>query len=414
MVLRCRYSVKIYLQKESILFYIGLCCFLNLIISCSEEPIQANLSNINSDIDTLLITNITGFNYQISPDINSHNKLYVGSYGEYKFLSSLFNFSSNGWSTFFDSTITLDSIHFKLFSKDSLTEENINLNLYFTTDSIFNESSSLASELSNISFDEWINLGIPSIEVVIDSSDTVSTFQETVLKWDIGSLVETIIDTSTIHRTFSLSLPSGSNSFFELYSREYSSGSLDPKIEVYYRREIGSNPDSSVTDTLTRIIYVSEDISVIETLEIDDNGNNNILISRARGSRAILNIPFDSLSLPQYSVIRSANLSLFQPGDSLDNFSVRMDPLKFLPDSGSSIFNADPYENLGMYFSSATVASNKLQISLKSYFQSILMTDSLTNVGLKFSASTTNDLFENVNFDLSHIDNKLEIFYVSP
>ena len=174
-----------------------------------------------------------------------------------------------------------------------------------------------------------------------------------------------------------MSLPSGSSSFFELYSREYSSGSLDPKIEVYYRREIGSNPDSSVVDTLTRIIYVSEDISVIETLEIDDNGNNNILISRARGSRAILNIPFDSLSLPQYSVIRSANLSLFQPGDSLDNFSVRMDPLKFLPDSGSSIFNADPYENLGMYFSSATVASNKLQISLKSYFQSILMTDSL-------------------------------------
>ena len=62
-----------------------------------------------------------------------------------------------------------------------------------------------------------------------------------------------------------------------------------------------------MVDTLTRIIYVSEDISVIETLEIDDNGNNNILISRARGSRAILNIPFESLSLPQYSVIRSAN-----------------------------------------------------------------------------------------------------------
>ena len=67
-----------------------------------------------------------------------------------------------------------------------------------------------------------------------------------------------------------------------------------------------------------------------------------------------------------------------------------------------------------MYFSSATVASNKLQISLKSYFQSILMTDSLTNVGLKFSASASNDLFESVNFDLNHVNNKLEIFYVSP
>jgi hypothetical protein len=91
-----------------------------------------------------------------------------------------------------------------------------------------------------------------------------------------------------------------------------------------------------------------------------------------------------------------------------------MDPLKFLPDSGSSVFNADPYENLGMHFSSASVASSKLQISLKSYFQSILMTDSLTNVGLKFSASMSNDLFESVNFDLNHVNNKLEIFYVSP
>ena len=212
-----------------------------------------------------------------------------------------------------------------------------------------------------------------SVEVLIDTSDTVSTFQETVLKWDIGSLVETIIDTLTFHRTFSLSLPSGSSSFFELYSREYSSGSLDPKIEVYYRQEAGSNPDSSIVDTLMRIIYASEDISVIETLETEDVQDGNIFLSRARGIRAILNIPFDSLSLPQYSVIRSANLSLFQPGDSLDNFSVRMDPLKFLPDSGSSIFSADPYENLGMYFSSATVVSNKLQISLKSYFQSLLM-----------------------------------------
>ncbi len=400
------------MKSLRLLFHICLICCLFFFNNCSEEPIHTDLSSLNDNIDTLLITDISGYNYQISPDISSYNKLFVGSKEEFTFLSSLLNFSSNSWETFSDSTVTIDSILFKVFSEDSLIENNINL--YFSTDSIFDESSSLVSELRNVVFDEWVGLGIPSVEVVIDTSDTVSTFQKTVLKWDIGSIVETIIDTSTLYRTFSLSLPPGSNSFFELYSREFSSGGLDPKIEVYYRREIGSNSDSSVVDTLTRIIYVSEDVSVIETLEIDDNGDNNILISRARGSRAILNIPFDSLSLPQYSVIRSANLSLFQPGDSLDNFSVRMDPLKFLPDSGSSVSNADPYENLGMYFSSATVASSRLQISLKSYFQSILMIDSLKNVGLKFSASTSNDLFESVNFDLNHINNKLEIFYVSP
>ena len=38
--------------------------------------------------------------------------------------------------------------------------------------------------------------------MVIDTSDTVSAFQETVLKWDIGSLAETIIDTSTFIELF--------------------------------------------------------------------------------------------------------------------------------------------------------------------------------------------------------------------
>ena len=402
------------MKSFKLLFHISFVCSLYFFNSCSEDQIHTDLSNLNNNIDTLLITDISGFNYKISPDISGYNRLYVGSKEDFTFLSSLFNFSSNGWDTFFDSTVTVDSIFFKVFSGDSLIENNANLNLYFSTDSIFDESSSLVSELGNLVFDDWVGLGIPFVEAVVDTSDTAGTFQETVFKWDIFSLFETIVDTSALYRTFSLSLPSGDGSFFELYSREYSSGSLDPKIEVYYRRIIGSNPDSSFVDTLTRIIYASEDISVIETLGIDDNEDHNIFISRARGSRAILNIPFDSLSLPQNSVIRSANLTLFQPGDSLDNFSVRMDPLKHSPDSGLSTFNADPYENLGMYFSSATVASNKLQISLKSYFQSILMIDSLSNVGLKFSASTSNDLFESVNFDLNDIKNKLEIFYVSP
>ena len=234
------------MKSFRLLFHICFFCFLYFFNSCAEEPIHTDLSNLNNNIDTLLITDISGYNYQISPNVSGYNKLYVGSKEEFTFLSSLFNFSSNGWDTFFDSTVTVDSIFFKVFSGDSLIEDNTNLNLYFSTDSIFDESTSLVSELGNVTFDEWIGLGIPFIEVVIDTSDTASTFQETVFKWDIGSLVETIIDTSTIHRTFSLSLPSASSSFFELYSREYSSGSLDPKIEVYYRAKIGSNPDSSV------------------------------------------------------------------------------------------------------------------------------------------------------------------------
>tara|TARA_B100001057_G_scaffold21912_1_gene20249 strand:+ start:573 stop:1784 length:1212 start_codon:yes stop_codon:yes gene_type:complete len=398
-----------------LLFYIGLSSFLFILTNCSEEPIQTDLSGAGKSIDTLMITDISGYSYQVSPELSNYNKLYIGSQDEFSFSLSLFNFSSDGWNIFFDSTVTVDSMFFKVFSGDSMISNDIDLNLHFSKDSIFDENESLTTELGEIDFTQWNNLGLPVVSIISDTSDTNSHFQETVLAWDISSSVQTLIDTSNLHRTFSISLGiQQTDSFVELFSREYSSGSLDPKIEVYYRRETGSNPDSSIIDSLTRIVYVAEDISVIEIVEIDAIEDNLIFLSRARGSRAILNIPFDSLSLPKYSVIRSANLTLYSPNDSLESFSVRMDPLKIIPDTVSSVFNSDPFDNLNMHFSSASVIEGELKLSLKSYLQSILMTDSLKNTGFKFSSSTNNDLFESIIFDLDNLKNRLEIFYVSP
>ena len=398
-----------------LLFNIGLSSFLFIAINCSEELLQADLSNINKNIDTLIITDISGYNYQVSPEISNYNKLYIGSQGEFSFSNSLFNFSSDGWNIFFDSTITVDSMFFKVFSGDSLISNNINLNLYFSNDSIFDEDKSYVTDLNQIDLNQWNNLGFPVVGVISDTSDTVSHFQETVLEWDISSFAESLLDTTNLYRTFSISFASQqTDSFIELFSREYSSGSLDPKIEVYYRRAISSDPDSSIIDSLTRIVYVSEDISVIETIEIEATDDNYIFLSMARGSRAILNIPFDSLSLPKYSIIRSANLFLYSQNDSIEYFSIRMDPLKIIPDTVSSVFNSDPFDNLNMHFSSGSILEGKLELSLKSYLQSILMTDSLNNTGFKFSSSTTNDLFEDISFDLGNTNNRLEIFYVSP
>ena len=130
------------------------------------------------------------------------------------------------------------------------------------------------------------------------------------------------------------------------------------------------------------------------------NVDNSIFISRARGYRSIFNIPFDSLSLPPYSVIRYANLSLYHANDNtndtLPSFSLRMDPLKVAIDTVSQVFDLDPYEYLGQHYSSATTANGKLEISLKSYFQSILMADSIKNAGFKFYSNTSNDLFDSL------------------
>ena len=406
------------MKFTSLLSTIGLCGLLLFFANCSEEPIQSDLSNISQSIDTLLITSsdITAFNYQVSPDIGGYNKLYVGNQDGFNFTSSLLKFSTIGWNTFIDSTVTVDSLFFKVFAGDSSLTIDNNLKLYFSNDSIFDENNSSLADLSNIDFSSWSNLGSPAIDVIIDTSDTVSQFQETSLSWNLSSISESLIDTTKLYRTFALSY-GADESFIELFSREYSSGSLDPKIEVYYRSEVDLSSDSTIIDTLTRLVYVSEDLSILKDMEDVINVDNSIFISRARGYRSIFNIPFDSLSLPPYSVIRYANLSLYQKentNDTLKSFSVRMDPLKVEIDTSSQVFELDPYDYLGQHYSSATTASGKLEISLKSYFQSILMTDSIKNVGFKLYSNMSNDLFDSLSFDLDNVNNRLEIFYVAP
>lgn len=406
------------MKFTSLLSTIGLCGLLLFFANCSEEPIQSDLSNISQSIDTLLITSsdITAFNYQVSPDIGGYNKLYVGNQDGFNFTSSLLKFSTIGWNTFIDSTVTVDSLFFKVFAGDSSLTIDNNLKLYFSNDSIFDENNSSLADLSNIDFSSWSNLGSPAIDVIIDTSDTVSQFQETSLSWNLSSISESLIDTTKLYRTFALSY-GADESFIELFSREYSSGSLDPKIEVYYRSEVNLSSDSTIIDTLTRLVYVSEDLSILKDMEDAINVDNSIFISRARGYRSVFNIPFDSLSLPPYSVIRYANLSLYQKentNDTLKSFSVRMEPLKVEIDTSSQVFELDPYDYLGQHYSSATTASGKLEISLKSYFQSILMTDSIKNVGFKLYSNMSNDLFDSLSFDLDNVNNRLEIFYVAP
>ena len=69
---------------------IGLSSILFFVLNCSEEPIQTDLSNNNQLIDTLSLADISGFTYQISPEISSYQKLYVGNNNNFSF--SRFNF----------------------------------------------------------------------------------------------------------------------------------------------------------------------------------------------------------------------------------------------------------------------------------------------------------------------------------
>ena len=393
-----------------------LSSFLMLIISCSEDPVQTDLSANDLLLDTLLLENISGFTYQISPDISAYKKLYIGNTQNFSFPSSLLKFPSSGWSTFLDSSVTIDSIFLKVYSDDSLINTDLDLHLFFTSDSIFSESDGYVANLYDLDFSIWNDIGTPNISVRSDTSDTISFFQESVLAWDLTQQLTSLTDTTNYFRTFSLSFSDESDSsFIELFSREYSSGNLDPKIEIYYRSVNSTSSEETLIDTLTRIIYVSEDISTINNSFTSQLENNTIMLNRGRGYRSIVKIPFDSLSLPPFSIIRFANLFLYQKEDSLESFSIRMEPLiGSAVNEDPLIFDSDPYENLGAHFSNSSTSQGKLQISLKSYFQSVLMVDTLKNVGMKFYSSINNSLFDTVKFDLDNDLNRVEILYVAP
>ena len=57
----------------------GLSSIFLLLTNCSEDPIQTDLSANDLSLDTLLLKNISGFTYQISPDISAYKKLYIGN-----------------------------------------------------------------------------------------------------------------------------------------------------------------------------------------------------------------------------------------------------------------------------------------------------------------------------------------------
>tara|TARA_B100001250_G_scaffold75315_1_gene61608 strand:+ start:177 stop:1394 length:1218 start_codon:yes stop_codon:yes gene_type:complete len=385
-------------------------------INCSiQDPISTQLLDNSLTADTLIISGITSFTYQIAPKIGGYDRLYIGSNNNYSFPMSLFKFANSGWETFSDSSIVIDSAFFQIYSNDSLIQDDFELKLYYSEDSIFNENESDMNYLNSIDLNNWQYLDLnTNVSSIIDTSDTSSSFQQSVIKWELDStFMKILTDTSNsnIYRTFAVALgPNSTSEFLELLSREFSAGSLDPKIEIYY-----NNINS--LDTLTRIYYVAEDISVLINEDINEISNDIIMLNRGSGLRSLINIPADSLLLlSNKAVIRYANLKLYGENDSLNSYNIVMDPVKENYDTSSYIFDNDPFIDLGTYYTNSNVINGELNISLKSYLQYLLIEDSLTSdynkIGIKLTSSLNNSLFDTVKFNLDNSNNRLEILYV--
>ena len=385
--------------------------------NCVETPLNHDLSHSELEPDTLVINDISGANYRVAPSLGSNERLYVGNKNGIDVPLSLIKIGSGYWNYSFDSTISIDSLRFILYSNDSLLSEVSTPKLFYSPDTQFNENNSTYLDFIDFSFSDWSDLGQANIKVNTDTTDTSSSYTYTELIWNVDTLLASLSDTldSNLVRTFAIQLANSDSNFIELFSEEATQGDKDPKIIMYYRRTITSS-DSTLIDTNSATIYSDGDLSIIDPSGIEPY-LNKLGLSNGLGLRSVLNISFNEASLPEGSIIRSGNLIL-NSDTSLTpvNYNIIIDPL----DSDTSvvdsvsIYSSDPYDAIGYPYRVSSDSENGVYvIQIKNILQNISLGNE-SNIGFKLLANEKNDPFESAWFDFqTEPSPKLEIIYVA-
>jgi len=424
---------------DFILKFLGVLIFNFTVWHCSENPIQSDLSHSTLYLDTLTIREISGTNYWVAPNLGNNEKLYLGTKNGLNVPVSFIEIetpSPNYWNYYYDSTITIDSLHFKLYTNDSLLglKEVLLPFLYFKSGFHFDESENTYLDFPGFTISDWIEIGSPRIKIntvkdtVFTSDDSIMTISDnylsTELVWDIMSIIDNLTFSknnnnnttliSTGERTFAIYNPQ--IDYFEAFSEEATTGEKDPKVLMYYRRSVITG-DSTTIDTTSATIYSSGDLSIIEpnVIALDPT---KLGLSNGMGLRSKMNISFPSDTLPAGSIIRSADLIL--PVDTIlsaSSYTVILDPIN--ADSSAidsaSVYEKDPYNGIGYPYRVSSDSENDLCIlSIKNILQNIAL-ENETILGFKVVANEKNDPFESIWFDLNHssVYPRVEIIYVA-
>ena len=389
-----------------IIFLVAICC--------NEHPIESNLST-NLIVDTLSINSLNISSYAVAPNLATNERLYLGEKNGIQIPYSFIKIgSSNYWSYYNDSTITFDSIQFKLYFDDSLQNSDLGLlELYFSPDSHFNENSSTYLDYEGFSISDWFPLGAPSI---LNKTDSSNSYTHSELVWSVDSLMYLLSD-SSITRTFALKFANNDSNFIELYSEEATIEEKDPKVILFYKRTYSSSIDSVLVDTLSNSIYSSSDLSIFDPGSFENNLSLN-RINNGLGRRIFLTFPFNVSSLQNSSIIRSANLIIpIDSSDVSENFNIIIDPIE--NDSLKSVdsnntYAEDPLTGIGYpYRLSNTSDSSEYIVSIKNILQNIILGNEI-NYGFKIVSEEKNNPFDSIWF-LSNDSirfPKIEIIYI--
>ncbi len=407
------------MRKLRGMFYLPMSAIvLSLSWQCAENTIDNDLTHVGLNLDTLTVYSVNGSSYQTPPEIGSLKYLYYGSDSTYNIDYNLFTIkdrATNGqyWSTFLDSNIHVDSISLLLTANDSSQSIDFISGIGFSPEFSFEEYTDNYTTLDT-SLMEWTQLGSPVIEVL---NDTSSFYEQTNYKLDISQLTTTLTDTtdSTLVRSFKMITSSSVDSIYRSYSRNYSNGILGPRIIVYYTL-ITTTDDTTTVDTLESTFISEGDLSVLAGEQENDLVSYpEWLVGSGAGYKSLMAFDFDSLDLPEKSLIRSANLYCYASNSVVGGYNINAYAINIDTTIVGQWFSDDPFTGNASFISSASYVNDMFKFSMKNFLQNITL-GNVSNYGIILKSNDSNDPFITVELDsdIQNNDTRLEILYETP
>ncbi len=391
-----------------------------------DEPLHADLSTGQIELDVQELYGIDGFSYQIPPIIGNKTKLHLGidegyTYKALLFKTSFLSFESFYWtlSSFLDSTVIIDSSFFTVnIHKDTL-ETPATFALYYfpqnSVDSIFSESEThyLNFTDNEILTGEFVANGVEESYVV----DSMTTKYR--VNFPVDQLFDSTFADTALNYTLMLTLPEGNDEFHSFYSREYDyTNELTPKLEVYFR--VYTYPDSADTsqdvriDTLSRSFYVTQDLSIMVPPAVTDDDTSFITIGRGKGLRSLIKMDFlDTLQLPKQTSFDKAELTFhIVPDTNISSFSIWAAALTDTVNlSGFETYDKDEFSVDASIYTSGSVLNNKVVFNIKNFLQNQYF-ENIENLGLKLYANINNNLQTDVHFYSADHDSLYPILFI--
>jgi len=400
-----------------------------LFFSCSEEPIPYDLSDAPLHVDSLILYNkVSGFTYQVPPEMGNLDKLYLGNDGGFINEFILLQISSSSYGTSLSSlladTVTIDSAFLELiFSNDSIPNPEpppFQLSFFTKNDSIFHENDSHNGNFSLEVLDSVLINTSSLTEAEPDSTEEITP----TLIFDVTDSMRVIADTLNSH-TFLISLVDEYNGLIAFNSRE---SNANPKLSVYYRKFIPSEGEDKDTLILGNTFYTVKDVSIIIPPDTTLDYVSNLYVGRALGLKSILSINLDTLQfLPAQTIFRTKSY-LNLPYDITliaDKITIKAFPLADTVDSAGYVFfsEGDPYSEHSDYDYLLETSWNTndgfITINIQTLLQYVHFGE-LNNLGIKLYSSLDNDPFKTIHFsnfnnEINPLENPfISIQYVIP